>query len=248
MKALLKIVEPVMLSAVIIVLIVCAVNNVKNSGLLTAIVALTSFVPFVMRFELQRPNPSEIMPIAVLSAIAIVGRIVLTPIMSFQPVTALVIFTGIFFGRQSGYLTGAFTALISNMVMGQGAWTPWQMYTWGMIGFFAGLLAEKGVFGDIGNGKLFEKKSGGKIRVVIILIYGVVASALYSIVLDTWYLITFVSDVTLATVTTVYFAGILMNISHIISTTAILIIVIKPWGKKIERIKIKYGIGPSKIV
>ena len=248
MKLFLKIIEPFMLVVVIATLVLCAIFRVQNSGLLTALVALSSFVPFVARFELQKPNPSELMPIAVLSAIAIVGRIAMAPIPNFQPVSAIVIFTGIFFGRQSGYLTGAFSALISNMVLGQGAWTPWQMYTWGMMGFFAGLLAERGLFGDIGKGKLISKRSEGKIRTVIVLIYGALATAFYSMVLDTWYLIAFVSEVSVTSAITVYTAGLLTNIPHVISTVAILVIILKPWGKKIERIKIKYGIGPSKIV
>ena len=237
-----------MLIAVLATLVLCALFRVQNSGLLTALVALSSFVPFVARFELQKPNPSELMPITVLSAMAIVGRIAMAPIPNFQPVSAIVIFTGIFFGRQSGYLTGAFSALISNMVLGQGAWTPWQMYTWGMMGFLAGLLAEKGIFGDIGKGIIISKRSKGKIRTIVVLCYGALATAFYSMVLDTWYIIAFVSNVTAKTMIALYSAGLLTSIPHAISTVAILVIILKPWGRKIERIKIKYGIGASKIV
>lgn len=35
--------------------------------------------------------------------------------------------------------------LISNMFMGQGPWTPWQMFAFGMIGFLAGILYQKGI-------------------------------------------------------------------------------------------------------
>lgn len=245
MKLFLKILEPITLFAVIVVLVLFAAYGVQNSALLSSIVALSSFVPFIVRFEIQKPRPAEIMPIAVLSAIAVVGRIAMNPLPNFQPVSAIVIFTGIFFGRQSGYLTGAFSALISNMVIGQGAWTPWQMYTWGMMGYFAGLLSEKGLFGNIGKKTKNANNGEVKIRVTLILFYGALTSALFSIVLDTWYLIAFVSNVNIATATTLYTAGIIMNTPHIISTVLFLIIMVKPWGKKIERIKIKYGIGSA---
>ena len=36
-------------------------------------------------------------------------------------------------------MIGATAAIVSN-ILGQGPWTPWQMFSWGMIGFIAGLL------------------------------------------------------------------------------------------------------------
>jgi energy-coupling factor transport system substrate-specific component len=227
MKRFLKFLEPIALLAVLVTLVVCAVFGVQGSALLTAIVALLSFVPFAVEFEKRKPRPAEIMPIVVLSAIAVVGRVIMVAIPNFQPVSALVIFTGIFFGRSSGYLTGAFAALVSDMILGMGPWMPWQMYGWGMMGYFAGLLAERGVFKD---------------RTWLIYAYGILASALYGTILDTWFIIGFVKDITLTAIAAAYTAGFAMNISHIISTVVFLALILVPWGRKIKRIKIKFGI------
>jgi energy-coupling factor transport system substrate-specific component len=236
-KKILRILEPISLVAVLITLALCAVFDVRGSALLTVIVALLSFVPFAVGFEKRKPRPADIMPIVVMSAIAVAGRVIMTPIPNFQPVSALVIFTGIFFGRSSGYLTGAFTALVSDMILGMGPWAPWQMYAWGVMGYFAGVLAERGAFGNIGG-----NSSGDSCRTWLVYAYGIFTSAFYGAVLDTWYIIGFVSDVTPAIITAAYLAGISMNIMHIASTVIFLSLTFVPWRRKISRIKIKYGI------
>lgn len=43
-------------------------------------------------------------------------------------------------------MVGALAALVSNMFFGQGPWTPWQMYAWGLIGYLSGVLAQKALF------------------------------------------------------------------------------------------------------
>ena len=56
--------------------------------------------------------------------------------------SAIIIITAVAFGPEAGFLTGALTAFVSNFIFGQGPWTPWQMFSWGMIGFLAGLLRQ----------------------------------------------------------------------------------------------------------
>ena len=41
---------------------------------------------------------------------------------------------------QNGFVIGAITALVSNIFLGQGPWTPWQMYAWGMVGLSVGAM------------------------------------------------------------------------------------------------------------
>ena len=61
----------------------------------------------------------------------------------FKPVLALTIIAGVAFGGEVGFLVGAMTMLTSNMIFGQGPWTPWQMFAMGIIGFLAGVLFKK---------------------------------------------------------------------------------------------------------
>src|SRR5690625_3847939 len=77
--------------------------------------------------------------IAVMIALAVVGRFLFLAIPGFKPVTAIVIITAVYFGAEAGFLVGALSALISNLYFGQGPWTPFQMFAWGAIGLIAGL-------------------------------------------------------------------------------------------------------------
>ena len=64
---------------------------------------------------------------------------------SFKPIAAIVIITGVSLGGEAGFLCACLIMMISNMFFGQGPWTPWQMFAFGMIGFLAGILYQKGI-------------------------------------------------------------------------------------------------------
>ena len=56
---------------------------------------------------------------------------------------ARVIISGIALGPEAGFLVGALARLVCNFYIGQGPWTPWQMFCWGLLGFLAGLAFNK---------------------------------------------------------------------------------------------------------
>ncbi len=123
------------------VLAVCAIANFEQTALLTLVVVLASIGVFFASYEASRPRLRDIMPTVVLAALAAAGRILFAPIPDFKPVSAIAIIAGVAFGRKSGFMVGALAALASNFFFGQGPWTPWQMYAWGLVGYGAGLLA-----------------------------------------------------------------------------------------------------------
>lgn len=88
--------------------------------------------------------------IAVLCALNIAGRAALFMLPEFKPVVALTILVGVSFGAESGFLVGAMTMLCSNMLFGQGPWTPWQMFAMGLIGFLGGVCFHNGRCGTPG--------------------------------------------------------------------------------------------------
>ena len=63
--------------------------------------------------------------------------------MPIQAGTALVIVSGIALGPEAGFLIGALARFVCNFYLTQGAWTPWQMFCWGILGFLAGLAFNK---------------------------------------------------------------------------------------------------------
>lgn len=103
--------------------------------------AVLACVPFFLHFERKTGSTQTLILVAAMVALSVVGRILFTPLPGFKPVTALVVITGMYFGGEAGFMTGALSAVISNFWFGQGPWTPFQMVSWGLIGFIAGLLA-----------------------------------------------------------------------------------------------------------
>lgn len=111
------------------------------------IVVLSLFVfllYFFWRFEKATISAKEIALIATLTTLAAVLRVPFALLPGLQLTTFLVMLTGYVFGGQIGFMVGALTALLSNFFLGQGPWTLWQMFAWGLCGSLASLLPQKG--------------------------------------------------------------------------------------------------------
>lgn len=85
------------------------------------LLVLECSVPFVMVFEGRKPEPRELVLIAVASAIAIAERAAFFAMPGFTPVMGLVILAGAAFGGESGFIAGAVTMLLSNFYFRTGA-------------------------------------------------------------------------------------------------------------------------------
>ena len=81
--------------------------------------------------------------IAMMSAITAVVHMMFHFTIPIQAGTALVIVSGIALGPEAGFLIGALGRFVCNFYLTQGAWTPWQMFCWGILGFLAGLAFNK---------------------------------------------------------------------------------------------------------
>lgn len=92
-------------------------------------------------YERSRPRPQVIALVAAMAALAAAGRIVFSPIPNVVPTTDLAVFSGYALGGAPGFMVGALAALVSNLWLGQGPWTPWQMAGWGAAGLFGAALA-----------------------------------------------------------------------------------------------------------
>ena len=96
-------------------------------------------------YERSRPPSRIIGLVAALAALAVAGRLLLAPIPNVVATTDIVLFTGYAIGGAPGFAVGALSAVISNLWLGQGPWTPWQMTGWGLVGLGgAGLAALTG--------------------------------------------------------------------------------------------------------
>ncbi len=112
----------------------------QNWQVFTAVLLLAALVIFFASFEKSAVSSREVGIIAVLAALAAVGRVPFAPLPGIQPTTFLVIISGYVFGARAGFMVGAVGALVSNFFLGQGPWTPFQMLFWGLAGASAGVL------------------------------------------------------------------------------------------------------------
>ncbi|MEG0918889.1 MAG: energy-coupling factor transporter ATPase [Anaerovoracaceae bacterium] len=194
----------------------------------SVLVALAVLIPFFGYFENRRPKAREIVIIAVLVAIAVAGRAAFALIPSFKPIFAIIIISGCSLGASSGFIVGAMTAFVSNFIFGQGPWTPFQMVAWGLIGFFAGVLA---------NNLLKSRKNW------VVGIYGVLATyLLHGGITGIWSVLSLGDSITWATIISIYGGAFTLDTILAISTVLFLILLNKPMSNKIDRIRIKYGL------
>ncbi|MGO1372070.1 MAG: ECF transporter S component [Senegalia sp. (in: firmicutes)] len=200
--------------------------NDRKYNLISIIIAFLSCLPFFIRFERRKPETREIMVIVVMASISATSRIIFAPLPSFKPVTALTAITGIAFGPEAGFLTGSISALVSNMFFGQGPWTPFQMISWGLLGFIAGIL---------GNFNLMKNK-------IVLIIYAIFAGILYSLMMDIWFVVSIDGLFTLERYKIAIASAVPFTVVYAVSNILFLLLLNKPIGEKLERIKIKYGL------
>ena len=92
-------------------------------------------------YERDRPPARVVALVATLSALAVVGRLAFAAVPNVKPTTDIVLFAGYALGAVPGFAVGAVTAVVSNVFLSQGPWTPWQMVGWGVVGVGGALLA-----------------------------------------------------------------------------------------------------------
>jgi energy-coupling factor transport system substrate-specific component len=92
-------------------------------------------------YERDKPPARVLALVATLAALAVVGRLAFAAIPNVKPTTDIVLFAGYALGAIPGFAVGAVTALVSNVFLSQGPWTPWQMVGWGAAGVAGAMLA-----------------------------------------------------------------------------------------------------------
>jgi hypothetical protein len=91
-------------------------------------------------YERAHPSSKVLALVATLAALAALGRVAFAPLPNVKPTTDIVLLSGFALGGPPGFAVGAVAALASNLVFGQGPWTPWQMGAWGLVGVIGAAL------------------------------------------------------------------------------------------------------------
>lgn len=200
----------------------------KKYYFISLLIILETMIPFGFAFENRKPKARELVIISALCAIGVAGRTVFFMLPQFKPVAAIVIISGVAFGGETGFLVGAITAFVSNFFFGQGPWTPWQMFSFGIIGFLAGIMFQKGI--------LRKTKTD-------MCVFGFLATfVIYGGIMNPASVIMWQSNININMVLSSYVMGMPFDFIHAVSTVFFLFCAAEPMLEKLERIKIKYGL------
>ena len=200
----------------------------KRYYFISLLILLECMLPFFLIFEGRRPQARELVLIAVLVALNVAGRAAFFMLPEFKPVVAMTILAGVAFGGETGFLVGAMTMLVSNMLFSQGPWTPWQMFAMGIIGWLAGILYRKGV---LRRSKLS------------LCIFGVIASTvIFGGIMNPASALMWSESISWKIILSYYITGIPVDLVRAVATFVFLWLGAEPMLEKLDRVKVKYGL------
>ena len=93
-----------------------------------------------LAYERRRPSARMVAVVGTLAAVAALGRDAFVALPDVKPITAITLVVGYALGPLPGFTVGAVGMLMSNFLLGQGPYTPWQMAAWGGVGLFGAAL------------------------------------------------------------------------------------------------------------
>lgn len=189
----------------------------------TAMVVICIAIP-IIHFERRKVTAEEIVLIALMSAIAAVARVPFASLPSVQPTSFIIIVTAYVFGAETGLLVGALAALVSNIFLGQGPWTPWQMFCWGMIGMTSGLLR---------NTWVMQKWIP---RLIFVFVWGYI----FGWIMNLWMVVQYDAAISLKAWIMYGISSFYFDLNHALSNVFFTMVFFKRWSRILGRIQKKY--------
>lgn len=187
-------------AVIVILLMLITLNKDAQTGISLIITLGVFFILFMSYFYFEKSNSGtkEIAVIATLSAFAAVSRMAFAPIPNVKPVTFLVAISGFVFGPYEGFLIGSTAAFLSNIFFGQGPWTPWQMFSWGLVGILSGIWGKR------------EKGVSAVTFSIVCFIFGF----MFDWIMNIWYVSAFIKPISIKSIIGAYIAGFTFDILH----------------------------------
>lgn len=192
---------------------------------ISMMIIICTILPFTMVFEKRQPQARELVVIAVVCTIGVLSRMICFMLPQCKPIIAIIIMSAACLGAESGFMIGALIGFVSNFFFGQGPWTPWQMFSLGIIGFSAGLLFKK-----VRN------------KYIIALFGGVATVLIYGGIMNPASVLMYNATPNLNMILFSYATGFIWDTIHAVSTVVFILILAKPFMEKLDRVKLKYGI------
>lgn len=197
----------------------------KYYAFISLFVAIMSCIPLFYAFERKESSSKELTLLAVLVALSAAGRFIFAWLPGFKPITAITVIVAIYLGKEAGFVVGSLSAVISNFYFGQGPWTPFQMFAWGLIGLIAGMLA-----GALKNHRWF------------LYLFGAAAGVLFSFTMDVWSTLWADGGFNVSRYLASLVTALPVTVQYAVSNVIFLVLLERPMGEKLERVKNKYGL------
>lgn len=205
--------------------------NDRKYYFISMLILLEAIIPFFFLYEKRKPKARELVTVATMCALAVAGRAAFFMLPNFNAATAMVIISGVAFGAETGFIVGAVTMLTSNFIFGQGPWTPWQMFAMGVLGYLAGVIYRRRTVRE----KIFSKLS-------LCIFGGISCIVVYGGIMNPASVLMYYSDVSLHMIAAAYITGFPFDVVHGTGTVLFLWFAARPFLKKFDRIRTKYGI------
>jgi energy-coupling factor transport system substrate-specific component len=206
-------------------------KDTQNISIVITLVVFTTLFLSYFYFEKSAMGTKEIALIATLSTFAAVARAAFAALPNIKPTTFLVAVSGYVFGPYEGFLVGSTAGFISNIFLGQGPWTPWQMFSWGLVGAISGFLGKR------------RKNISAEVFSVICFFYGF----LFNWIMNLWHVLGFIKPLNIKTIALAYASGITFDILHAASSFIFCIVfydnilkVLKRFKRRLDVTQIKF--------
>lgn len=119
-------------------------DSLTLTSLIIFIILIIGVIFSIFRyFEKSKPSVESLVLIAILVAVASLGRLPTAALLSIQASSFIIIMAGVVFGKEIGFITGVLTAVVTDLFLGIGYWTVFQMIGWGLMGLTAGIFSSK---------------------------------------------------------------------------------------------------------
>lgn len=200
----------------------------KSWYLFAAIIIIISSLPFFTYFEQRKIKTAEIVTISSMIALSVISRLAFSFLPNVKPMAAIVMITGIAFGPNVGFVTGAVSMFASNFFFGQGLYTPFQMLGMGLMGLISGFV--------------FYKKAYARKKTIVSLIGFISVFLIYGFIVDSCSVLMMLTEYNRESVLTIFATGIPVNIIHGLTTAVVLYFFNIPMINKFDRLRKKYGV------
>jgi len=183
-------------------------------------------IPLIITFRKTKLNTQELVTLSLIGTIAAITRIPFAALPSVQPTTFIIIATAIVIGPQGGFIIGLLAAFISNLFLGHGPWTLFQILAWSLIGFYAGLLRDTFVMRTlIGR-----------------CVFGFSVGIFFGWFMNVSFIIFIIQKLDWAIILPYYAASFLFDLNHAITNALLLLFFSQMWIYMLQRFTKKYDL------